>query len=96
MFPGAPAIAALLVASLVAGTSLARDEKRAERVLGDDDPITLPTSVDPEAANPIFQHTFDLDPETTGSVSALNRQRGCTRVAWFPDRRPQEQFRPAC
>jgi hypothetical protein len=56
VFTGAPAIAAVLVAWLIAGISLARDEKRAERVLGDDDPIT------PEVANPILQYTLDLDP----------------------------------
>src|SRR5918993_4190631 len=95
MFPGAPALAAVLAAWLVVGTSLARDEKRAERVLGDDDPITLPTSVAPEVADPILRYTTDLDPETTGSVSAPNRQRGCTRLVWFPDR-TRDQFRSAC
>ena len=96
MFPRASAIAAVLAAWLIAGTSLARDEKRAERVLGDDDPITLPTSVDPAVANPTLQFTIDLDPATTGSVSALKRQRGCAWLAWFPAQGPQDQFRAAC
>jgi hypothetical protein len=70
LLPGSAAVLSVMLAAyFIAGVSFARDERRAEQVLGDDDPITLPTSAVPEAANRIWQLLRDLDPETTGSVS---------------------------
>ena len=97
LLPRSPAVlSVMLAAAFIAGVSFARDERRAEQVLGDDDPITLPTSVAPEASNPIRELPRDLDPETTGSVSAPIAKRGCRQVAWFPERAPEDQFRPKC
>jgi hypothetical protein len=94
LLPGSPAVLAVMLAAyFIAGVSFGRDERRAEQVLGDDDPITLPTSVVPW----IWQLPRDLDPETTtGSVPAPLAQRGCMQVVWFPDRAPEDQFRPKC
>jgi hypothetical protein len=48
LLPGSPAVLAVMLAAyFIAGVSFGRDERRAEQVLGDDDPITLPTSVVP-------------------------------------------------
>ena len=86
-------LSVILAAYFIAGVSFARDERRDEQVLGDDDPITLPTSVVPEASNRIWQLPRDL---ATGSVSTPLAERGCMQVAWFPDRAPEDQFRPKC
>ena len=88
----------LAVPTLGAGAAISRDEKRAERVRGDDDPILIPRS----AALPRFTlQALDIsafDVETTGSA---NRQaRGprprCDTLAWFPDREPGDDLRDAC
>jgi hypothetical protein len=88
----------LAVPTLGAGAAISRDEKRAERVRGDDDPIVIPRS----AALPRFTlQALDIsafDVETTGSA---NRQvRGprphCDTLAWFPDREPGDDLRDAC
>ena len=97
LIPGSPAVLSVMLAAyFIMGVSFARDQRRAEQVLGDDDPITLPTSVVPETSNRIWQLPRDLDPETTGSVSTPLAQRGCMEVAWFPDRAPEDQFRSKC
>jgi hypothetical protein len=94
LLPSSPAVLSVILAAyFIAGVSFARDERRAEQVLGDDDPITLPTSVVPEASNRIWQLPRDL---ATGSVSTPLAERGCMQVAWFPDRAPEDQFRPKC
>ena len=91
----AMSIVAVLAASIAADGSLARDAKRAERIAGDDDPIMVPASVDP-APDPRLIDRSPLDIETTGSVGTAPRRRRCARLAWFPERRPEERFRPAC
>src|SRR5215207_8685001 len=97
LLPGSAAVLSVMLAAyFIADASFARDERRAEQVLGDDDPITLPSFVVPETSDRIWQLPRDLDPETTGSVSAPLAQRGCMEVAWFPDRAPEDQFRPKC
>ena len=97
LLTGAPAAlsVALTAACFVAGASVARDERRAEQVLTDDDPITLPASVVPELLTPAWQLPRDLDPETTGSVSVPIKS-SCKQIAWFPERAPEAQFRLKC
>ena len=61
LIPGSPAVLSVMLAAyFIMGVSFARDQRRAEQVLGDDDPITLPTSVVPETST---QLPRDLDPE---------------------------------
>ena len=88
------ALSVMLAACFVSGASLARDERRAEQVLGDDDPITLAASVVPELSSPTWRLRRDLDPETTGSVSVPKIK--CRQIAWFPERAPADQFRLNC
>jgi hypothetical protein len=93
------ALMLLLLAGLqcAAGSALGRDEKRAERITGDDDPILLPITSVPRALNPGVLNAV-LDPDTTGSVSkptGRSRPR-CKALAWFPDRSPEQQYREAC
>ena len=92
----APVLSAIVAACFAADLSFARDEMRAERVLADDDPITLPISVMPAASTLIWEPPRDLDPDTTGSVSSPSKQPVCTRVSWFPERAAEDQFRPKC
>src|SRR3954471_13594921 len=51
-----------------AGAALGRDERRAERITGDDDPILIPRSAVPHSLDPGTLDGADSDPETTGSV----------------------------
>ena len=80
-----------------AGSALGREEKRAERITGDDDPILLPLTSVPRALDPGVLNAV-LDPDTTGSVSkptGISRP-SCKALAWFPDRSPEQQYREAC
>ena len=81
---------AVLLAGVIAGTAFARDERRAERVVGDDDPVVLPSWFLPDSVHGL------RDPETTGSVRKSSEPRECRRIAWFPDRAAEEQFQRAC
>jgi hypothetical protein len=88
----------LAVPIIGVGAAISRDEKRAERVGGDDDPILIPRS----AALPRFTlQALDVsafDVETTGSASrqAKGLRRRCDTLAWFPDREPGDDLREAC
>jgi hypothetical protein len=94
------ALMLLLLAGLqcaAGGSALGRDEKRAERITGDDDPVLLPLTAVPRALHPGVLNAV-LDPDTTGSVSKpTGRSRPpCKALAWFPDRSPEQQYREAC
>jgi len=91
---GAALMLLLLVGLPCAASALGRDEKRAERITGDDDPVLLPF---PRTLNPGVLNAV-LDPDTTGSVSKpTGRSRPpCKALAWFPDRSPEQQYREAC
>lgn len=81
-----------------AGMALARDEKRAERISGDDDPVLIPRSAVPPSSQPGALDAAALDPDTTGSVEtpARTAQPRCTMLAWFPDRPPDQEYQEAC
>src|SRR3954463_13979554 len=83
------ALMLLLLAGLqcaAGGSALGRDEKRAERITADDDPVLLPLTAVPRALHPGALNAV-FDPDTTGSVSKpTQRSRPpCTALAWFPD-----------
>src|SRR5215207_8956677 len=82
------ALMLLLLAGLqcaAGGSALGRDEKRAEGITGDDDPVLLPLTAVPRALHPGVLNAV-LDPDTTGSVSKpTGRSRPpCKALAWFP------------
>ena len=81
-----------------AGAALGRDESRAERISGDDDPILIPRSAVPLSSQPGALDLAALDPDTTGSVEkpARRSRPRCTMLAWFPDRPPDQEFGEAC
>src|SRR5687768_9094 len=68
-----------------AGAALGRDERRAERISGDDDPIRIPRSEVPRSSEPSALNLAALDPDTTGSVGppARRARPHCTMLAWF-------------
>lgn len=75
------------------GAALARDERRAERISGDDDPILMPRSSQPGALD-----VAALDSDTTGSVEKPTRRSRsrCNMLAWFPDRPPGQEYEETC
>jgi len=80
------------------GTALGRDERRAERVTGDDDPVLIPRSAVPKFSQPGALDMAALDPDTTGSVkkpARISRPR-CTMLAWFPERSPDREHEETC
>src|SRR5688500_19871394 len=87
--------AAILVALSASGAAaLAPDERARERIAGDDDPISLPSSV----LAPRAQLGW-YDPETTGSVArrpAKSKGHVCERFAFDPEKPLDEQFRQVC
>lgn len=78
--------------------ALARDEKRAERITADDDPVLIPVSMMPQSSEPAMLDTALLDPTTTGAIQrpAGEARRACNVLAWFPERRAEQQFRVTC
>jgi hypothetical protein len=89
-------MAALAISLATPALCLARDEHYSERITGDDDPIMLPRTAMPEVASSELQQREFFDPDTTGSTVRARAEKRCERVAWFPDRAPEDQFRPAC
>jgi|1185.fasta_scaffold668874_2 hypothetical protein len=81
-----------------AGAALGRDERRAERITGDDDPILIPRSAVPHSLDPGTLDGADSDPETTGSVEKPTGglRPVCNMLAWFPERPPGQEFREVC
>jgi hypothetical protein len=86
---------AVFIASSLATSPDARDAKRGERIVGDDDPLILPAFIDPSIGTEVRPRGY-FDPETTGSTEAPKQRRACARVAWFVNRAPEDQFKPAC
>ncbi len=78
--------------------ALERDEKRAERVTGDDDPILIPRSASPRLWLPDAPKAAEIDPETTGSIDGLARRARapCDTLAWFPERRNDRELQEHC
>jgi hypothetical protein len=78
--------------------ALERDEKRAERVTGDDDPILIPRSASPRLSLPNRWDVAEFDPETTGSTDGLARggRATCEILAWFPERRSDRELQEHC
>ena len=81
-----------------AGAALGRDESRAERISGDDDPILIPRSAVPPSSQPGALDLAALDPDTTGSIEkpAQRSRPRCTVLAWFPDRPPDQEYEETC
>ena len=81
-----------------AGVALGRDESRAERISGDDDPILIPRSAVPPSSQPGALDVVALDPDTTGSVKkpAQRSRPRCTMLAWFPDRPSDQEYEETC
>src|SRR4051812_46959811 len=82
------------------GSALGRDERRAERISGDDDPvlILIPRSAVPRFSQPGALDVVALDPDTTGSIeqrARISRPR-CTMLAWFPERSPDREYQETC
>src|SRR5215213_10878921 len=96
---GAALMLLLLAGQCAAGGSaLGRDERRAERVTGDDDPVLIPHSAVPKFSQPGALDMAALDPDTTGSVTKparISRPR-CTMLAWFPKRSPDREYEETC
>jgi hypothetical protein len=87
-------LALLLVGATADAAALATDERGRERVRGDDDPIVVPASVlIPEKSTSPF-----YDPETTGSVEKRRARAHstCDRLAFYPDKPAEDEFRDAC
>ena len=94
--------ALLILLSLVGsvgsvGAALGRDERWAERVTADDDPILIPRFAMPHSLDGTPARASP-DPPTTGSVAKpVQRARPrCTLIGWFPDRPPDQEFREVC
>jgi hypothetical protein len=90
-------LAAALTGGLSAGAALGRDDSHRQRVTGDDDPVVLPVWVAAPELTPRSPLVL-RDPETTGSVTARTPAvaRGCGRVAWYPERSAEHQYRELC
>ena len=88
----------LLLAGPGVGVALGRDEKWAERIIGDDDPILMPSSAVPHFLSPFALDVATFDPDTTGSVDKPSRRSSphCKTLAWYPDRQAGQEFREAC
>ena len=90
--------AALLGSTVGAGIAFGRDESRAERIRGDDDPVLIPRWVALGSFTLEPRHISDLDPQSTGSVKnqARRSRPRCDTLAWFPDREPGDDLRDSC
>src|SRR5829696_4650584 len=80
------------------GTALGRDERRAERVTADDDPVLIPRSALPKFPPPGALAMAGRDPDTAGWVTkpaGISRPR-CTMLAWFPERSPDREYEEMC
>jgi hypothetical protein len=90
-------LAAVMIGGLSAGPAIGRDDGGRERVTGDDDPIVLPVWVAAPELTPRPQLLL-RDPDTTGSVTPRTPSASgrCARVAWYPERAPQDEYREAC
>jgi hypothetical protein len=90
---GRLAAIAFLSTSLGTAAAFARDERRGERIRGDDDPIIVPRSVAGER-----EGITSFDPETTGSIGkgGVRAQQDCDRFAFYPDRHSELPFQKAC
>jgi hypothetical protein len=89
----------ILAAPIIAGgAAIGRDEGRAIRVTGDDDPILIPRSVASGSFTLDPADISALEPETTGSVKkqARKSRARCDTLAWFPGRKPSDELREAC
>jgi hypothetical protein len=78
--------------------ALGRDERRAERITGDDDPILIPGSAVAAFLRRDVLDSPASDPATTGSVEkpAPRSRSRCNMLAWLPDRPPDQGLRQAC
>jgi hypothetical protein len=87
------ALATFLSTTLIAAVALGRDERRGERMRGDDDPIIVPRSVAAERGA-----IESFDPETTGSIGKvpIRTARDCNRLGFYRENRPEMQFQEAC
>ncbi len=99
--PRAAALGLLLLLAgpmIAGGAALGRDERRLERITSDDDPILIPRSAIARSFDPSALDVAILDPETTGSIEKpIPRLRPlCNRLAWFPDRSPDQEYQEAC
>jgi hypothetical protein len=89
-----PIMVVLLTGTMASAVALAPDERRRERIRGDDDPIIVPFWVAaPEGAEHVF-----YDPDATGSINTrpAKTPRPCQRLAFYPERPLGQQFREAC
>src|SRR5215212_9934792 len=75
------------------GTALGRDERRAERVTADDDPVLIPRAAVPTFSQPGALDMAALDPDT--KPARISRPR-CTMLAWFPERSPDREYEETC
>src|SRR5829696_730362 len=83
----------ILAAPIIAGgAAIGRDEGRAKRVTGDDEPILIPRSVASGSFTLDPADISALDPATTGSVKkqARRSRARCDTLAWFPGRNPRD------
>jgi hypothetical protein len=89
---------ALLGPTIGAGVAFGRDESRAERIRGDDDPVLIPRWVALGSLTLEPRDISDLDPQSTGSVKnqARRSRPPCDTLAWFPDREPGDDRRESC
>ena len=87
------ALATFLSTTLIAAVALGRDERRGERIRGDDDAIIVPRSVVGERVA-----IESYDPDTTGSMGKVPVRTGrhCDRLSFYPENRPEMQFQEAC
>jgi hypothetical protein len=91
-------LGALFGQTVGAEIAFGRDDTRAERIRGDDDPILIPRWVASGSITLDARDISDLDPETTGSVKkqARRSRARCDTLFWFPDREPGDDLREAC
>ena len=87
----------LIVTACPGASALGLDEKQRERITGDDDPIIVSRTI-ASVVEPRVLEATSIDPETTGSIGkrATKPKRSCDRLAWYPERLPDRQFREAC
>ena len=95
---GAAVVLLLASAGPMVGAAFGRDESRAERISGDDDPILIPRSAVPLSSQPSALNVAVLDPDTTGSIEkpAQRSRPRCTMLAWFPDRPSDREYEETC
>jgi hypothetical protein len=95
--PGRWLLAVVVMGGLSAGAAFGGEGSGRQRVTADDDPIVLPVWVAAPELTPKSQLVLQ-DPETTGSVKPRQSSgtRGCERVAWYPERAAQREYREVC